>query len=250
MTQKVLAGSLLEGSTTTATRVVASIVVPAYNEETGLPVILEKIHRAVDGVCEVLVVDDGSSDRTVDVASDFPCRLISHPRNLGKGEALKSGVRQARGDYVILIDADDTYPAEAIPMMYEALETCDVVYASRRRGRSNIPPLNRFGNCVFQHMIRCIYGFAASDYSTGLYGIRKEHLEAMAVNSCGFAIEPEIAIKAARMRLRVKEIPIEYRPRVGKAKLGSFQAGYDHLRTILGLIFWRPPVAGKSTDQT
>jgi len=241
MTAEILVESPAQDATSGQTKTIASIIVPAYNEEAGLAVILEKIHMAVDGVCEVLVVDDGSNDNTAEVAAGFPCRLVRHPRNLGKGEALRSGVRQAVGKYIIFIDADDTYPAEAIPLMYEALESCDIVYASRKAGRNNIPPLNRLGNFIFQHMICRIYGFEASDYSTGLYGIRKHHLEVMRVNSQGFAIEPEIAIKATRMKLQVGEIPVEYRPRVGQAKLGSLRAGFEHLTTILRLLFWQPP---------
>ena len=221
--------------------ITTSIIVPAYNEQDGLPVTLERIFKAVDGVCEVLVVDDGSVDATSEVASRFPCHVIKHKENRGKGEALKTGIRHASGEYVIFIDADGTYPAEAIPQMYEALESCDVVYGSRTTGRVNIPRFNRIGNMVFQNLIRYIYGFKASDYSTGLYGIRKHHLETMNIDSCGFAIEPEIAIKASRMKLRVKEIPIEYRSRIGEAKLNSLDAGFEHLKTIIRFAFWRPP---------
>jgi len=217
-----------------------SIIVPAYNEEEGLPVLLENLYRAVDGVCEVLVIDDGSEDATSEVASRFPCRVIRHEENLGKGEALKTGIRHSTCKYVIFIDADDTYPADAIPKMYEALETCDVVYGSRVIGRNNIPRRNRLGNAIFQRLMRLIYGFKAADYSTGLYGIRKHYLEMMELSSAGFSIEPEIAIKASRMGLRVRDIPIEYRPRVGKAKLRWLDAGYAHLKTILSFVFWRP----------
>jgi hypothetical protein len=123
--------------------------------------------------------------------------------------------------------------------MYEALEFCDVVYGSRVMGRDNIPRLNRFGNAVFQRLMRLIYGFEASDYSTGLYGIRKHHLEMMDITSSGFSIEPEIAIKASRMKLRVRDIPIEYRPRVGQAKLRWLDAGLGHFKTIVSFVFWR-----------
>ena len=215
-----------------------TIIVPAYNEQEGLGVILEKIFRAVDGVCEVLVVDDGSDDSTSEVASLFPCRLIRHEENRGKGEALKTGIKHAVGKNVIFIDADDTYPAEIIPQMYEALEFCDVVYGARTIGRNNIPRFNRLGNRLFQNLIRYIYGFEASDYCTGLYGVQKRHLETMDISSPGFSIEPEIAIKASRMKLRMQDIPIEYRSRVGQPKLRGWPDGLEHLKTILRLLFW------------
>ena len=156
-----------------------SIIVPAYNEEKGLGIVLEKIFRSVNGNCEVIVVDDGSGDATAEVASGFACRKISHVTNRGKGEALKTGVRHSKGDHVIFIDADDTYPAEVIPQMAEALESCDVVYGSRTNGRDNIPRFNRVGNAIFQNLIKYIYGFKASDYCTGLYGMKKRYLEMM-----------------------------------------------------------------------
>ena len=218
--------------------VTTSIIVPAYNEEKGIPVTLEGIFNAVDGACEVLVVDDGSVDTTSEVASLFPCHIIRHEENRGKGEALKTGIKHASGEYVIFIDADGTYPADVIPQICEALVSCDIVYGSRTIGRHNIPRFNLIGNIVFQNMIRHIYGFKASDYATGLYGIRKHYLEMMDINSRGFAIEPEIAIKASRMKLRVQEIPIAYQSRIGKAKLNGLNAGFEHLRTILRLAFW------------
>ncbi len=220
-------------------RIFSSIVVPAFDEEIGLPVVLEKIFRSVNGHSEVIVVDDGSQDATAEVASRFPCRVIRHERNRGKGEAMKTGIRHAQGECVIFIDADDTYPAQVLSQMEEALESYDVVYASRVSGRHNICLLNRIGNAILQNLVRRIYGFKPRDYSTGLYGMKKRYLEMMDISSYGFAIEPEIAIKGSRMKLRMKEIHIEYRPRLGKTKLNSLRAGFDHLTAIFGLLFWR-----------
>ena len=216
-----------------------SIVIPAFNEEAGLPVVLENIFRVVDGTCEVVVVDDGSHDKTSEVASRFPCKIVKHVVNRGKAEAMKTGIRHARGENVIFIDADGTYPVEVIPQMVETLKSCDAVYGSRSTGRDNIPYFNRLGNAMFQNMMKRIYGFKASDYSTGLYGLRKRYLEMMDIKSCGFDIEVEIAAKASRMQLRVKEIPIEYRSRLGNSKLCGWKVGVGHLKTILSHLTWR-----------
>lgn len=222
-------------------KIVATIIVPAYNEEAGIGFVLESIFEAVDGECEVLVIDDGSWDATPRIASAFRCGVIRHGENRGKGEAMMTGLRHAGGEYVIFIDADGTYPASFIPRMIDALGSSDVVYCSRRRGRANIPFLNRVGNKVFQNTIRYVYGFRGRDYCTGLYGMRKRHLEKMDIVSRRFSIEPEIAIKASRMKLKMHDIPIEYQPRRGKAKLCSFKAGWGHLKTILSLLSWRQP---------
>lgn len=221
-------------------RIAATVIIPAYNEEEGLPVVLERLYRAIDGQHEVLVVDDGSSDSTSLVASWFPCGVVRLARNGGKGKAMLTGVRHARGDLVIFIDADGTYPPEAIPGMTEALETCDLVYGSRATGRDNIPLFNQLGNAVFQGIMRRIYRFQAGDYSTGLYGIRKCCLSRMGISSGGFAIEPEIAIKASRMKLRVREIPVRYESRIGETKLHSWKAGWQHLKIMARLGAWRP----------
>jgi len=216
----------------------ATIVIPAYNEEEGIAVVLESIFQAMDGSYEVIVVDDGSDDATAEITSGFPCQLIKHETNHGKGEALKTGIRHATRESVIFIDADASYPAEVIPQMAEALKHYDMVYCSRTTGRENIPRFNRLGSMVFQGLMRYVYGFKLRDYCTGLYGAKRCYLERMNLSSRGFAIEPEIAAKASRMKLQVQEIPIEYRPRVGQTKLNSLKAGFEHLRTILSLIFW------------
>jgi glycosyltransferase involved in cell wall biosynthesis len=224
----------------TSSKITTSIVIPAYDEEIGLPTLLGNVFRCVDGIAEVIVVDDGSRDRTSEVACGFKCSVIKHEANRGKGEALKTGVRHAKGNNIIFIDADNTYPAKAVSQIAEALNFYDIAYAARTIGRHRIPAFNRLGNTIFQRMIRYIYGFPGSDYSTGLYGIKKTYLNAMNIRASGFSIEPEIAIKASRMRLRVGEIPIEYQSRLGKTKLVGPKAGFQHLVTITRLLFWRP----------
>src|SRR5512141_1806362 len=107
-----------------------SLVIPAYNEEDGISSVIERI-RTVRGELgksgwelEILVVDDGSHDRTAQVVSGYPdVRLVSHPRNRGYGAAIKTGFRQAHGDYLAFIDADGTYPPESLPDLCRAAKT-------------------------------------------------------------------------------------------------------------------------------
>jgi glycosyltransferase involved in cell wall biosynthesis len=221
-----------------------SVIIPAYNEEQGLPIVLGKLLSLIDETYEVIVVDDGSTDGTRDVAAAFPCRVVSHASNRGKAQAIKTGMKAARGEYLIFTDADDTYPIELIPRVASSLNKADMVVGSRRRGKEQIPAFNRAGNAIFRGAIRHLYGFKAHDPLTGLYGIRKTHLDRMCLDSDGFCIEAEIAIKAARMGLRVLDIPIEYRPRVGEAKLRGLQDGYQIFQTILRMLaLYNPAVA-------
>ena len=216
-----------------------TILVPAYNEEKGLPIVLDKIFRIVDSSCEVIVIDDGSDDTTAEVASHYNCMVIKHKVNKGKGEALKIGIAHANAQNIIWIDADDTYPAETIPLLAHALEFYDMVVASRSYGKGNIPLFNRFGNWVFRTMIKTIYGFKPHDPCTGLFGARKCHLENMQLSSERFAIEPEIAMKGSRMGLRMLDVPIQYGDRVGETKLNGIAVGVEDLRAILGHVFWQ-----------
>jgi hypothetical protein len=221
-----------------------SVIIPAYNEEEGLPIILGKLLPLIDETYEVIVIDDGSTDGTRDVAAAFPCRVVPHASNLGKAQAIKTGMRVARGEHLIFIDADDTYPIELIPRMASSLDKADMVVGSRRRGKEQIPAFNRLGNAIFRGAIRNLYGFKAHDPLTGFYGIKKAHLDKMRLDSDGFCIEAEIAIKAARMGLRIADIPIEYRPRVGEAKLRGLQDGYQIFQTILRMLaLYNPAVA-------
>jgi len=213
-----------------------SVIIPAYNEEEGLAIVLGKLLPLIDDTYEVIVVDDGSTDGTRDVAAGFPCTLVPHASNLGKGEAMKTGIRAARGENLIFIDADDTYPVELIPRMAGELSEADMIVGSRKRGKHQIPAFNRIGNAIFRSSIRRLYGFKADDPLTGLYGIKKAHLNKMRLDSDGFGIEAEIAIKAARMGLRISDVPIEYGSRVGEAKLRGLQDGYRIFQTIAKML--------------
>ena len=211
-----------------------SVIIPAYKEEEGLPIVLEKVFKFIDDSYEVIVVDDGSPDKTSEKASYFPCKLVRHERNQGKGEAMKTGAREAQGENIIFIDADDTYPVEAIPGIAKDLESFDMVVASRARGRENIPRFNRMGNSILAWLIRVLHGSKVKDPLTGLYGLKTDYFERMQLSSEGFSIETEITIKAARMKLRVTEVGIEYKPRLGEQKLGGIRDGWRILKTTIG----------------
>ncbi len=230
----------------------ATVIIPAYNEEEGLPIVLEKIFRVLGDRYEVIVVDDGSQDRTSEVAMQFPCRVLRHEVNRGKGEALKTAILAATTDRVIWIDADDTYPVEMIPrMLHDLEERADMVCASRILGREKIPAFHRFGNRMFALMIRTLYGFNGRDPCTGLCALKREPLLKMGLTGRRFTIDSEIAMKAGRMGLRVRDYPITYGARVGRSKLSGIRDGARILGGIVRHLFWRPPArygrAGFST---
>jgi glycosyltransferase involved in cell wall biosynthesis len=224
-----------------------TVILPAYNEEEGLPLCLENLDKELrqsDENFEILVVDDGSGDRTAEVAAGYNCRLVKHKVNMGKGAAIVTGLMHARGRKIILIDADDTYPASEVPTLSRELDKVDLVLTSRTR--ENIPLLNIIGNRMISSLIRALSGFRGNDPLTGLYGLRRELIERIDIESRGFAVEAEIVVKASQMGATVKEIPIKYNPRAGQSKLKPFQDGFKIVRTILGLIVLYNPIVAFS----
>ncbi|MDQ3810378.1 MAG: glycosyltransferase family 2 protein, partial [Chloroflexota bacterium] len=203
----------------------ASIILPAYNEAEALPEVLRSLHATIGEQCEVLVVDDGSSDGTGQIASQYPCRLLTHERNQGKGAAVRTGIRAARGQSIIIMDADNTYPADAVPHMISLLAEYDFVRGIRSEGTSHIPLLNRIGNSLFNTILRCLHGLEGTDHLTGLYGLEKSALERLDLTSNGFDLEVEIGIKARTLGLRSTSFPIKYGPRLGEKKLSAWRDG-------------------------
>jgi glycosyltransferase involved in cell wall biosynthesis len=212
-----------------------SIIVPAYNEEAALPLVLSSLIAVIDESYEVIVVDDGSTDQSVSVSVKFPCRVVRHPHNMGKGAALQTGLQQARGKYAIFIDADNTYPVELIPALVECLDGHDLVRGVRQSGRKNIPLLNRMGNLMFDRVIRALHAVEGGDLLSGMYGGRRESLMELSLESRGFDIEAEINVKAHARGMTCATVPITYLERVGDKKLRAFRDGLRILYRLLQL---------------
>lgn len=219
-----------------------SIIVPAFNEEVGLPVVIEDLKSIIDETYEILVVDDGSHDGTRKAAEAAGVRVISHRENRGKGAAMRTGIRNAAGEFVIFIDADGTYPAAMIPTIAKRLETHPMVVA-RRETVKNIHLLNRFGNWLFMKVLQKLYASSVFDPLSGLYGLRRDDCNRMDLRSEGFDIEAEITIKAAQMGMNVDQLDIPYHPRIGESKLRPFQDGWRILRMIVMLMFLYNPTS-------
>jgi len=213
----------------------ATVVLPAYNEEIGLSALLPSLLELSHHRFEVVVVDDGSTDSTASLAESFGCRVVRHAVNAGKGVAVRTGLMAARGEKVIIMDADDTYPVDAVVEIIDRLDECEMVVGTRTLGRKNIPLLNRFGNAVLSSAIRLASGSRWTDPLTGLYGLRRSVLERMDLRSTGFSLEAEIAIKSAGLGLRVEDHPIAYRARAGDSKLHPLRDGFRITAVVLSL---------------
>src|SRR5581483_4935341 len=191
-----------------------------------------------------LVVDDGSTDDTAIVAEHGPCRLVRHRTNRGKGVAIRTGIAEASGDYVVIMDADATYPVSAIEQLVEHLEHFDLVRGNRISTSESMPLVNRIGNWMFNKLFAIAHGLESGDHLSGLYALRRDAFRRLGLEARGFDIETEIGIKARARGLRVAEFPIEYRPRVGEKKLSPWSDGLRILgRVLVLLLIYKPWVS-------
>lgn len=228
-------------TTATPGRIRTTVVLPAYNEGAALPHVLDELGDYLDESYEVLVVDDGSSDDTASVTGRYPVRLVRHSMNRGKGVAIRTGIAEAQGENVVIMDADATYPVPAIKEMVELLEDHDLVRGIRESAPESMPLVNRFGNWLFNKLLAISHGLEGADHLTGLYAIRRSEAVNLGTEARGFDIETEIGIKAKARGLREAEIPISYLPRVGDKKLSPWKDGLRILgRVIVLLLIYNP----------
>jgi glycosyltransferase involved in cell wall biosynthesis len=209
------------------------ILLPALNEEETIGRVIDEIPRAEMerrgySTC-VIVVDNGSNDKTAEIARGKGAEVVVQPVK-GKGMALRAGFKSLRGDFVLILDADYTYPAAHIPEMLEKLEQgYDVIMGSRLRGRMRrgaMSKVNLMGNHLLALMTNILYGTRISDPCTGYWAMRREVVESMRLNAPGFEIEADMLTEIARDGCKITEIPIAYRRRSTPPKLNSLRDGF------------------------
>ncbi|HLZ52640.1 MAG TPA: dolichyl-phosphate beta-glucosyltransferase [Candidatus Acidoferrum sp.] len=201
-----------------------SIVIPSYNEALRLPVTLERIAGFLPNLgreTEILVVDDGSKDRTAEVAESFrktlpSLRVISNGVNRGKGFSVRRGMLEARGRAVLFTDADLSAPIEEAPKLIEAMENYDVAIGSRALDRSLITVhesrFREFAGIVFNTIVRVILRLPFVDTQCGFKAFRRERcqilFEQQRIERFGF--DPELLYLARHHGLRTVEIPVRW----------------------------------------
>jgi glycosyltransferase involved in cell wall biosynthesis len=230
-----------EPSGASADGVRTTVVLPAYNEGAALPHVLDELREYLDDSYEVLVVDDGSTDDTVEVTERYPVRLVQHTSNRGKGVAIRTGIAEAHGENVVIMDADATYPVPAIKEMVELLGDHDLVRGIRESDNRSMPGVNRIGNWIFNKLLAISHGLEGTDHLSGLYAMRRSAAVRLGTEARGFDIETEIGIKARARGLREATIPISYLPRVGEKKLSPWKDGLRIVgRVIVLLVIYNP----------
>ena len=219
-----------------------SVVIPCLNEEETLLGCIEAAQRGIEkaGISgEIIVSDNGSTDRSIEIAEKAGARVV-HCKIKGYGNALRAGFEAARGDWIIMGDADQSYDFEEIPRFWEKInEGYELVMGSRLKGeikKGAMPPLHQYvGNPLLSGLVRLFFKTPVSDSHCGLRAFTRDGLARMDLRTTGMELASEIVIKSALNGLKTAEIPITLYPDARKRAphLRSFRDGWRHLRYIL-----------------
>jgi len=215
------------------------VVVPAKNEEKAIGTVLREIRSVLGKEAEIIVVDGLSTDRTIENAKQADAETTAvQQEGVGKGMAVRTGIKHATGDAVAFIDSDLTYDPHDIPKVLQPILNgeADVVLGSRLAGKIEKDAFaltNWIGNHIYSFLISLRCGMRLTDPLTGLRAYKKEALTNIDLTSSGFEIETELNIKCSKQGFRIVEVPISYRKRLGKTKLRVFRDGWRILRKIL-----------------
>lgn len=213
-----------------------SIIIPVYNEKDSIEKIIETV-KSVPVEKEIIVVDDFSKDGTRDKLNTISgINLILHKKNQGKGSAIRSGIKHALGDVIIIQDADLEYNPFDYPKLL-AIFTNDkigAVFGSRFKGKSKFLYLSKLANRFLTILTNILYSGNISDMETCYKMVRRRILNDLNLTAHRFEIEPEITAKLLRKRVRIFEIPIEYKARTKGKKIGA----KDGVMAVFELIKW------------
>lgn len=222
-----------------------SIVIPAFNEEGQISNQIEKIRSSMDSSggreYEIIVVDDGSTDGTAKEAHRHPVRLIRLPENLGYGAALKRGIAAAKSDRIVIIDADGTYPSEAIPELLAKSEEYDMVVGARAGASAHIPMVRRPAKWFLRKLAEYLSGRTIPDLNSGLRLLRRSQVERFAyLLPSGFSFTTSITLALLCNDYSVFYHPIDYHQRVGQSKIRPRDAYLFLLLILRTVVFFNP----------
>ena len=219
-----------------------AVLVPCYNEELTVGKVVDDFRRVLPEA-DIWVYDNNSSDRTGEIARAHGAHVRFEPRQ-GKGNVVRQMIRDIDADYYLMVDGDDTYPAEEAPKLLQPLfdDVADHVVGDRLSngtyGEENKRAFHSFGNDLVRWLIKVLYGFEFSDVMTGYRAFNRVFAKTLPVLSPGFEIETELSIHAVDKRWRISQVPIDYRdrPEGSESKLNTFSDGAKVLRMIFSLL--------------
>jgi hypothetical protein len=225
--------------TAVADRPLVSVVIPCLNEAANIEQCVAAARAALErgGLTgEVVVADNDSHDGSAELAAAAGARVVHEPRR-GYGSAYLAGFAAARGEFIVMGDADLTYDFDEIPRFVAALQDgADMVIGDRMRNihPGAMPWHHRYiGNPVLSGFLNALFRTGVSDAHCGMRALRADRLERLQLRTTGMEFASEMVIRAAKEKLEIREFPIEYHPRGGESKLSSFRDGWRHLRFLL-----------------
>ena len=237
-----------------------SLIVPVLNEQDNILNLLSKIKIVLNENDEIIVVDDGSTDQTYDQIKNFPCTVIRHERNLGKGKSLIDGINSAKGDIIVFIDGDGQDDPSELPKLLQGIKNgFDFVIGSRfvpddtknnvvkkRYDSKALSPVNFIGNKALTFLINKLFSLNIYDSQSGFKCFKSDKLRSLNLISERYEIETEMIIKSKKNKLKILEIPVyRYERENGASNLfdipfGRMKFMFRVLKVILyGYIFWK-----------
>lgn len=223
-----------------------SVIIPAYNEEAAIGEDIDAVRQAMERTAyeyEILVVNDGSSDRTAELAEEHGARVFSHFENRGVGRARTTGLRQATGDVVVMLDGDGSYPAEQIPELLAYMNRCDMCVGDRSREAGTMKFLRGPAKWTIRHIASYITGKKIYDLNSGMRAFyRDQALKFAGVLPPGHSWVSTLTIAYLANGLTVKYSPIHYHPRKGKSTFHPISDTIQYLSLVFRTVMYFNPL--------
>ena len=223
-----------------------TVLIPAYNEQDAVGEVVREIQQLLGPLphaLEILVVDDGSSDATAANAEAAGARVLPHRMNIGYGAALKTGLRHASHETIVMLDADGTYPITAIPDLLQELQLCDMAVAQRSAGKNNIPVARRPAKWLLTQTAQFLVSRKIPDLNSGLRAFRRsDAVRFLSLYPTGFSFTTTITLAFLSNDLLVHYIPIQYQQRIGRSKLRPIRDTKNLFMTVIRCILFFNPL--------
>jgi len=226
-------------------KVKISVILPAYNEADIIGKVILNIQSVLqesDSRFEIIVIDDGSNDETAVRAELAGARVLRHPYNIGNGAAIKTGIRNARGEVIVMLDADGQHPPEEIPNLLEPIGTYDMVVGARKRGSESAWHRN-LANWVYNRLASYVSGCKIEDLTSGYRAIKTEvarNFVYLLPNQ--FSYPTTITLATVRSGRALSYVPIQTRKRIGKSKIRILRDGVQFLLIIIKIATFYSPL--------
>ncbi len=231
-------------------KLAVTVIVPIYNEESTVASEVENIDRALAGPefepVEILVVDDGSTDRSAELARDAGATVITHPVNLGQGAAIKTGITNSKADFIVIIDGDGTYPTEDLPKLlsFSAQSGCEQVIGDRQSEQGSLRLLRVVVKRLLRMFAAFLSGQAVGDLNSGMRVLTRDAAERyLSLIPDGFSNSTTLTLASLSHQGRIAFVPIDYRPReIGTSKFRPVGDTYNMILTVIRMVMYVDPL--------